>query len=62
VLASMKNFSHRIYLVRGVYAEITLRYHKGAWEPQAWTFPDFASGRYDEFLSAVRERLRQQQA
>ena len=57
VLASMKNFSHRIYLSRGVYAEITLQYHKGRWEPLSWTFPDYASGCYDAFLTAARDRL-----
>jgi len=57
VLASMKNFSHRIYLSRGVYAEITLQYHKGSWQPLSWTFPDYASGCYDAFLNAARDRL-----
>ena len=58
VLASMKPFSHRIYLARGVWAEVTLMYRKGAWEPLEWTFPDYASGRYDAFLSEVRSLLR----
>jgi len=57
VLASMKNFSHRIYLARGVYAEVTLMRRKGGWQVLPWTFPDYASGRYDAFLSAVRDRL-----
>ena len=58
VLASMKNFSHRIYLTRGVYAEVTLMFRKGAWEALPWTFPDFGSGRYDAFLTVVRDTLR----
>jgi len=62
VLASMKNFSHRVYLSRAVYAEVTLLYRKGRWEALAWTFPDFASGRYDAFLTGVRRRLREQSA
>jgi len=62
VLASMKNFSHRLYLGRGVYGEVTLMYRKGKWEPLGWTFPDYASGRYDDFLTAARDRLRQAQA
>ena len=61
VLASMKDFSHRIYLANGVYAEITLQYHHGCWEPLPWTFPDYGSGRYDAFLTAARKRLREQQ-
>ena len=60
VLASMKNFSHRIYLRDGVYAEVTLLYRAGGWEKLPWTFPDFASGRYMPFLDRVRTRLREQ--
>lgn len=60
VLASMKNFSHRIYLGRGVYAEVTLMYHKGRWVASPWTFPDFASQRYHPFLTEARDRLRSQ--
>ena len=61
VLASMKDFSHRIYLANGVYAEITLQYHHGCWDSLPWTFPDYGSGRYDAFLTAARKRLREQQ-
>jgi len=60
ILASMKDFSHRIYLRAGVYAEVTLLYRDG-WQALPWTFPDYASGRYDEFLTAARESLRRQQ-
>jgi len=60
VLASMKDFAHRLYLGRGVYGEVTLTYSKGPWEPLGWTFPDFASPRYHAFLTAVRDRLRKQ--
>ena len=57
VLASMKDFSHRILLGRQVYAEVTLMYRDGAWRPLPWTFPDYASGQYDAFLTACREEL-----
>ena len=40
VLASTKDNSHRIYLSDGIYAEVTLRYHKGAFEPLPRSFPD----------------------
>lgn len=58
VLASMKDFAHRIYLGRGVYAEVTLFYRHGKWLDTEWTFPDYASGRYDAFLTAARSCLR----
>jgi len=58
VLASMKDFSHRLYLGSGVYGEVTLMFHKGKWESLRWSFPDYASGRYDAFLTAARDALR----
>ena len=39
VLASMKNFSHRIYLRDGVYAEITLQFRHGKWHAARLDFP-----------------------
>jgi len=59
VLGSMKNFSHRIYLARGVFAEVTLMYRNG-WASLEWTFPDYASGLYFPFLTATRDALRDQ--
>lgn len=59
VLASMKDFAHRIAIGPGVFAEITLQYRHG-WKKLDWTFPDYASGRYDNFLTAARESLRAQ--
>jgi hypothetical protein len=57
VLASTKNFAHRVYIGTGMWAEVTLTYNKGVWQVYPYTFPDFKSGRYNEFLSQVRERL-----
>jgi hypothetical protein len=57
VLASTKNFSHRIYIGQNMYAEVTLMFHKGAWRSFEFTFPDFKGERYHEFLSKVREHL-----
>ncbi len=57
VLASCKNFAHRIYLTQGVFAEVTLLYKAGKFVPLDWTFPDYASGDYYPFLYEVRKRL-----
>ena len=57
VLASTKNFAHRVYIGSGIWAEVTLTYNKGLWQVYPYTFPDFKSGRYSEFLSEVREKL-----
>ncbi len=55
VLASAKNFSHRIYLREGIYAEITLRYKKGNFEPWEWTFPDYRTVEYIEIFNEIRK-------
>lgn len=57
VLASTKNFAHRIYIGDHMYAEVTMTYNKGRWETFPFTFPDYKSGRYNEFLNEVRQRL-----
>jgi hypothetical protein len=61
VLASTKNFAHRIYIGDGMYAEVTMTYTRGKWETFPFTFPDFKSGRYNNFLSQVREAVVHQQ-
>ena len=56
VLASTKDHAHRIYIGGGIHAEVTLRYKRKRWTPFDYTFPDFADGRYNDFLSLVRNR------
>jgi len=60
ILASTKNFAHRIYIGEHMYAEVTMTYNKGNWETFPFTFPDYKSGRYNAFLNKVRQKLVQQ--
>jgi hypothetical protein len=60
VLATTKNYSHRIYIGRKMYAEVTLVFDKGAWRPLPHTYPDYGSGQYFDFLTKVRGRLLEQ--
>ena len=57
VLASTKDFAHRIYLGRGIYAEITLYYKGRGWQHHAWTFADYRRPEYQQFFSECREHL-----
>ncbi len=57
ILASTKNFSHRIYIGSSIYAELTLSFVKGTWQSYSYTFPDYKELRYHDFLSKVREKL-----
>lgn len=58
VLASTKDNAHRVYIARGIYAEVTLCRRKKGWERFPYTFPDFGSGVYDAFLELVRQDWR----
>jgi hypothetical protein len=60
ILASTKDFSHRIYLHEGIYAEVTLLYVRGQWKELAWTYPDFRTAAYHDFFTRVRSRLMEQ--
>ena len=60
ILASTKNFAHRIYIGNHMYAEVTMTYNKGKWETFPFTFPDYKSGRYNAYLNKVRQALVQQ--
>lgn len=54
VLASGKNFSHRIYIGQGIYADLTLVYQHGAFENLPWTYPDYADRPIVGFLEKAR--------
>jgi hypothetical protein len=41
VLATTKGYSHRIYLNKGIYADLTLVYQNGTYKPLEWTYPDY---------------------
>ena len=54
VLATTKDRAHRIYLGRGIYAEVTLTYAKKAFQSMPWTYPDYRSEPYRRFFEQVR--------
>ena len=59
VLASGKNFSHRIYIGSGIYADLTLIYQRGNFQKLPWTYPDYADGPILSFLRQVRLKYSQ---
>ena len=54
ILATTKDFSHRIYLGSGIYAETTLIYKGEAFRALDWTYPDYKSETATEFLNQAR--------
>lgn len=55
ILATTKDYSHRVYLGEGIYAESTLRYYKGDFRAWEWTYPDYRTEEYLKFFRRVRE-------
>jgi len=58
VLASTKNYAHRIYLGKGIYAEITLIYKDNMYTPQLFTYKDYQDKTYIDIFMNVREMLK----
>ncbi len=54
VLASAKFNAQKIYLDHGIYADPTLRYEKGKFEPNQFAFPDFKSNLYEKTFRHIR--------
>jgi len=57
VLASTKDHAHRVYLARGIYAEVTLFYKNRRWQPREWTFADYRRNDYQEFFRQARRAV-----
>lgn len=55
VLATCKNYSHRIYLDKGIFGEVTLHFRSGTFTPWPWTYPDYKSKDYIQGFNMIRE-------
>ena len=60
VLASTKNFNHRIYLGDGIYGDCHLVFDHDSFQPLPWTYPDYKSGLSITFFNSVRVRYYRQ--
>ncbi len=60
ILATTKASAHRIPLRDGLYAEITLIYRRGRYRPLEWTYPDYRSDAFVEWLARVRTTYHEQ--
>lgn len=60
VLASFKSRSNKIYMDKGVWADMVLIFEKGKFNAPPWGFPDFKSGIYDKDLVQIRNCYKNQ--
>ncbi len=58
VLATTKNYSHRIYLGKGIYAEVTLIYRNNTYTPLFYTYKDYRDREYIDIFMKARNELK----
>ena len=60
ILATGKNYVHRVYLSKGIYADLTLIFQKGSFRPVKWTYPDYATPELIGFFNEIRKKYMEQ--
>jgi len=55
VLASTKPQGNRLYIGKGIFAEVTLYFANGAYQPLAYTYPNYADKEYTEETNKIRK-------
>lgn len=58
VLLSTKDYTHRIYMADGIFAEVTLYYKDKSFRAWPWTYPDYKDADTIGFFNGVRESYR----
>ncbi|MBN1479926.1 DUF4416 family protein [candidate division KSB1 bacterium] len=54
VLATTKNYNHRIYIAKGIYGDVQLFWQNGRFHPNPWTYPDYKQPDILDFFASVR--------
>lgn len=60
VLATTKDYSHRLYIGGGMYAEVTLQYRNKSYQPWEWTYPDYRQPVVLYFFNQLRDMYKTQ--
>lgn len=55
VLASTKNFSHRIYIGDGIYGDVQLVWQTAHFRANPWTYPDYQEKSVVMFFETIRK-------
>ena len=56
VLATTKNFAHRIYIGKGIYGDVQLFWKNRKFMTNPWTYPDYRTEEALEFFTEVRNK------
>lgn len=58
ILATTKGYTHRVYLGKGIYADLTLIYTGGSFGSLPWTYPDYGSPETISMLNNWRDEYK----
>jgi hypothetical protein len=61
VLATTKDFAHRVYLADGIYGDVQLQYKHQCFNTYHWTYPDYQTDLVLTFFERVREQVNQEE-
>jgi len=56
VLATGKNYTHRIFIGSGIFADLTLVFQQGDFQTLPWTYPDYGADPMRLFLKQARRK------
>ena len=57
-LVTGKNYSHRIYLMDGIFSEITYIFKDKSYKTLEWTYPDYSKKEVIAIFNQMREKYR----
>jgi hypothetical protein len=57
VLASTKDFAHRVFIGDGIYGDVQLRYIHNRFRANEWTYPDYQIGLALSFFEGIRTKF-----
>lgn len=60
VLATTKGYSHRLYLGRGIFGDLTLMFQHGTYKALEWTYPDYGSEETTQMFNRWRQKYKEQ--
>lgn len=60
ILATTKNYFHRIYIRDGIFEEVTLYYSNKKFNGFFWTYPDYKSETYTSIFDSIRKIYKNQ--
>jgi len=60
ILATTKGYTHRIYIGKGIYGDLTLVFYRGTYMPLEWTYPDYREKSVIQLFNGWRSIMKEE--